>query len=108
MSRLDRKKLKRMIINEMNMMGMTDMPAIGDMSSLVSDETMPDMGFAGDDMPHEHHSSMSAAKGMLSKEQCCAAIMCLIECCSCPNTKNKIMAMCESVMNGEDSSFHSM
>ena len=35
MSRLDRKKLKRMIINEMNMMGMTDMPAIGDMSSLV-------------------------------------------------------------------------
>ena len=111
MSQLNRKKLKRMILNEMSMMGMTDMPAIGDMSSLVSDDMGMDdhdyMSHGHEDRSYEDHASSMSVKGSLSREQCCAAIMCLLECCSCEYTKNKLMSMCQSIMSGEHSSFHS-
>ena len=45
------------------------------------------------DVPFEH-------KGAVSKEDCCAAVMCLIECCSCPATRAKLAECCAEIMGG--------
>ena len=42
-------------------------------------------------------------KGTVSKEDCCAAVMCLIECCSCPATRAKLAACCDELMGGHHS-----
>ena len=39
-------------------------------------------------------------KGTVSKADCCAAVMCLIECCSCPATRAKLAACCAEIMSG--------
>ena len=40
-------------------------------------------------------------KGTVSKEDCCAAVMSMIECCSCPVTKQALMECCEDIMAGD-------
>ena len=42
-------------------------------------------------------------KGTVSKADCCAAVMCLIECCSCPATRAKLAACCDEIMAGHHS-----
>jgi hypothetical protein len=42
-------------------------------------------------------------KGTVSKADCCAAVMCLIECCSCPATRAKLAACCDEIMGGHHS-----
>ena len=42
-------------------------------------------------------------KGTVSKEDCCAAVLCLIECCSCPATRAKLAACCAEIMAGHHS-----
>ena len=42
-------------------------------------------------------------KGSVSKEDCCAAVLCLIECCSCPATRAKLAACCAEIMAGHHS-----
>ncbi len=39
-------------------------------------------------------------KGSVSREDCCAAVMALIECCSCPNTKQMLTECCEDLLSG--------
>jgi len=36
--------------------------------------------------------------GSVSREDCCAAVMCLIECCSCPETKARLKQCCEDLL----------
>jgi len=110
MSRLNRKQLRKMLLREFKMMGMAPMGAamIGHspyqqdhhgcdacgMSPCECDEhgheMMPDHGFAGDDMGH---------KGGVSKEDCCKAVLCLIECCDCPETKALLQECCEDILS---------
>ena len=45
-------------------------------------------------MGHEH-----TATGSVSKEDCCAAVLCLIECCECPETKRMLRECCEEILS---------
>ena len=74
MSSIDRNKIRRMILKEFKMIGMTDMG--------------------------HGHSAMKSSKSCVSREDCCAAIMCLVECCECPITKRTIMECCQDIMAG--------
>ena len=85
---LNREKIRRMILKEFKMMGMTDMGAAG----------MEPMGMSH---LHDMQPAMSSGQmGGVSKEDCCAAIMCLVECCSCPVTKQAIMQCCQDILAG--------
>ena len=94
MSRLDRNKLKKMIIQEMKMLDMVPMDSMGMMGGAR-------MG--GEDHGHEMEMPMhhSAAPGKVSREDCCAAVMCMVECCSCPVTKAALMECCADIMAGD-------
>ena len=79
-------------------MGMAPMGAVGDaplgMSGHSSDHGFAeDHGFAGEDMGH-----LGSHKGALSMEDCCKAVLCLIECCDCESTKTKIRQCCEEIL----------
>ena len=43
---------------------------------------------------NQHHSH-----GGVSKEDCCKAVMCLIECCDCPETKSLLKQCCEDILS---------
>ena len=117
MSKLNRDKIKKMILQEMKMLGMADMQPMGKIGAFSHghDDMMPDYGYPGDDMGEDAlmgmHSSdhtpmmgagmMSSPKDCVSREDCCAAVMCLIECCSCPVTKMALMECCQDIMAGD-------
>ena len=94
MSSINRKNIRKLILNEFKMMGMTDMSHGG----------MKPMGFSHSN-PSSHmdhgHSAMKSPKSCVSREDCCAAIMCLVECCECPITKQAIMECCHDIMSGK-------
>ena len=41
-----------------------------------------------------------SVKGSVSREDCCAAVMALIECCSCLTTKQMLTECCEDLLSG--------
>lgn len=96
MSQLNRKALKKLILKEFRMMGMAPMGAVGDaplgMSSHGGDHDMDEDYLT----PPDDHRSHSA--GTVSKEDCCKAVLCLIECCSCPITKQKLQECCDEIL----------
>ena len=49
--------------------------------------------------------SWDSQKGTVSGEDCCTAVLALIECCSCEETKQKLRAVCEDIIDGK-SSYH--
>lgn len=87
MNKFNREKIRKMILKEFKMMGMASMgsPAMEPM-----------------DMTHSHEVDHTAptVTGGVSKEDCCAAVMCLIECCSCPVTKQALMQCCQDILSG--------
>ena len=99
MSQLNRKALKRLILKEFKMIGMGS----------------PDVGMAGhspyaahdhgmeEDYMTPHHDTPSIdhghAGGSVSKEDCCKAVLCLIECCDCPETKAVLRECCEDILS---------
>ena len=91
MSSIDRNKIRKLILQEFKMMGMADM-GHGGMKpmGMVHSEPMADHG----------HSMMKSPKSCVSREDCCAAIMCLVECCKCPITKQVIMECCQDILSG--------
>ena len=114
MSKLDRSKLKKMILQEFKMMGMTDMQPMGKIGAFSHshDDMMHDMPMDNDmDALMPMHTSdatpmmgggmMQSSKNCVSREDCCAAVMCLIECCSCPITKQALMECCQDIMSGD-------
>ena len=94
MSSIDRNKIRKLILKEFKMMGMADMGHGG----------MKPMGMVHA-VDHGHgdshgHSAMKSPKSCVSREDCCAAIMCLVECCECPITKRAIMECCQDILSG--------
>jgi len=98
MSKLNRKQLRRMLLKEFKMIGMAS-PHVGMLGhSPYQDvdhghEMMPDHGFAGEDM-----GLAAGHKGAVSKEDCCKAVLCLIECCDCPETKSLLKECCDEIL----------
>ena len=94
MSSIDRNKIRKLILKEFKMMGMAEMGHAG-MQPMGMMHSGPDHG----QMDHGH-SAMKSPKSCVSREDCCAAIMCLVECCECPVTKQAIMECCQEILSG--------
>ncbi len=98
MKRLNRKQLKKMLLKEFKMIGMGSMGTLGDaplgMHGHGSDHGM-DEDYLEPQADYGHHS----AQGSLSPEDCCKAVLCLIECCDCQDTKAKIRQCCEDILS---------
>lgn len=129
MSKLNRKQLQKMILTEFKMIGMTGMQPFGKVGAFSQDIGHVGSHKHGcdacgmspcgcdeyeDDMPMDNdmdallpmHTSdatpmMGSSMGNVSREDCCAAVMCLIECCSCEITKAALMECCEDIMSGD-------
>ena len=94
--KITRRQLAEMIDEAMGMMVPVEMPV---------DMEMDHHGH-GDDHGHHGADALVAVvehKGTVSKADCCAAVMCLIECCSCPATRAKLAACCDEIMGGHHS-----
>ena len=97
MSQLNRKALKKLILKEFRMMGMAPMGAVGDSPMGMSDHES-DYGVKEDYLAPEADHGHSTT-GSVSKEDCCKAVLCLIECCECPETKQLIQECCEDILS---------
>ena len=47
------------------------------------------------------HAADHTSEGSVSRESCCQAVMCMVECCSCPVTKAALIECCQAIMSGE-------
>ncbi len=100
MSSINRGKIRKLILKEFKMMGMTDM-GHGGMKPMGFTHSGPEV-HADHGAPMNHgHSVMKSPKSCVSREDCCAAIMCLVECCECPITKQAIMECCQDILSGQ-------
>ena len=95
MSKINRSKIKKMILQEMKMLGMGPM-GVMPLDSLASH---PDHGHDAH-MSHGHQSHSAVVKGSVSRDACCEAIKCLVECCECPVTKQAILDCCSDILMG--------
>ena len=103
MSKIDRKKLQKLILNEMKMLGMADLNPMADMVSHTSG-VCPSCGQSEcgcDSVEDVGMESSHGHKKTVSREDCCAAVMCLIECCSCPVTRSALEACCSDILSGK-------
>ena len=91
MSKVKRDDLKKMILKEMKMIGMGEM-------DILNTPQRPDHGHSVPEI--DHGMSDNLAVGTVSREDCCAAVMCLIECCSCPVTREEIARCCSELLSG--------
>ena len=90
MSKFKRDDLKKMILSEMRMMGMADMDMLN----------MPRHSSHGHDAS-QMMPSVGGGRGSVSREDCCEAIRCLVECCSCPVTRAAIIECCDEILAGD-------
>ena len=100
MSSIDRNKIRKLILKEFKMIGMTGL-GHGGMKpmGMPTQNHMPEMEM---EVGMDHgHSVMNSSKSCVSREACCAAIMCLVECCDCPKTKQMIMECCQDILSGQ-------
>ena len=97
MSTINRDKIRKLILKEFKMMGMADM-GHGGMKPMGMSHEIP---MEDEGMMNHGHSAMKSPKNCVSREDCCAAIMCLVECCECPITKQAIMECCHDIMSGK-------
>ena len=95
MSKLNRKQLRKMLLREFKMIGLSS-PHIG----MLGDSPFPKS------KPKHDHGDMEMVvhaggghKGAVSKEDCCKAVLCLIECCDDPETKALIQECCEDILS---------
>ena len=101
MSRLNRNQLKKLILKEFKMMGMGNMGALGDAPLGMGSRDHghgSEHGMEEDFLGAPDHDYGSHSSGSVSKEDCCKAVLCLIECCDCPKTKAKIRQCCEDIL----------
>ena len=100
MSSLNRKQLKKLILKEFRMIGMSN-PEVGMLGHSPYHEFDHEHGMEEDHLsPKMDHSHSSSHKGALSMEDCCKAVLCLIECCDCQITKQKIQQCCKEILSG--------
>ena len=97
MSKLNRKQLKRLLLKEFKMLGMGS-PEVGMLGHSPFPSAHDDYGH--DDYGHDDMKMISVGhKGGVSKEDCCKAVLCLIECCNCPETKSLLQECCEDILS---------
>ena len=95
MSKLNRKQIRKMLLREFKMIGMGNMDTIGDAPMGMSMH-----GHSSDYLEPEPVSHSGAGhQGSVSKEDCCRAVLCLIECCDCPETKALLKECCEDILS---------
>lgn len=97
MSKLNRRQLQKLLLKEFKMMGMAPMHA-----AMIGHSPFKDSSSHHDDHYEKMtvHDPRGGHKGSVSREDCCAAVMCLIECCSCPKTKQALIECCEDILAG--------
>ena len=113
MKKLNRKQVRKLLLREFKMIGMAS-PEVGMLGSspypdLEYDHPehghrkVDDIGALGGDeafgVGFEAGASGSFSKGTVSKEDCCKAVLCLIECCDCPETKALLQECCEDILS---------
>ena len=103
MSQLNRKALKALILKEFKMLEMQPMHSMGSPMGMSSHgesrHSGHDHGVEEDFLGLPDHHGHSG-KGSVSREDCCIAVKCLIECCSCPVTKKMLIECCDDLMAG--------
>ena len=102
MSRLNRNSLRKMILKEFKMLDM--LPMGGEMlghSPFGTDQHADNDSYETphDDIDHDHSPPASPHESFISKEDCCKAVLSLIECCDCPKTKQLIKECCEDILS---------
>lgn len=116
MEKLTKSKLRNAILKEFKMLGMGS-PAPMKMQSLAHSHGhdhnphgcdscgMSPCGCdeypAGEISVHSISAPMSMDQGSVSREACCEAVMCMVECCACPVTKAALIECCQAIMSGE-------
>ena len=114
--RLTKDRLRRAILQEFKMLGMGS-PAPMQMKSLAHshghDYNPSGCDACGaspcgcDEYPegeisvHTISSPASIGKGSVSREACCEAVICMVECCACPITKQALIQCCQALMSGD-------
>ena len=99
MSKLNRKALRKMLLKEFKMIGMAN-PDVGMIGHSPFPPLHPDdYGHEDKDVEVVVHGGGTGSKGVVSKEDCCKAVLCLIECCDCPETKQLITECCEDILS---------
>ena len=104
-TKLTKERLRNAILQEFKMLGMGS-PAPMKMKSL-SHGHMDQEPVGMDHMdPNDAfgmgvHAAGHASEGSVSRESCCQAVMCMVECCSCPITKASLIECCQAIMSGE-------
>ena len=125
MSKLNRQKLQKMILQEFKMLGMTDMPTMGKLGAFSQEPKSCDAcgssqcgcdSYEDEMIPMDNdmdallptHTSRSTpmmgssmGAGSVSREDCCSAVMSLIECCSCEATKAALAECCQDILSGD-------
>ena len=97
MSRLNRKQLKKLLLKEFKMMGMAPMSG-----GMIGHSPYKDHGHEMEEdflSPHHDEHGIIKHKSGVSKEDCCKAVLCLIECCDCPETQQLIRECCEDILS---------
>jgi hypothetical protein len=105
--KLTKDRLRRAILQEFKMLGMGS-PAPMKMKSLSHCDT----GVEPEPVELSHmdpndafgmgvHTAGHASEGSVSRESCCEAVMCMVECCACPVTKAALIECCQAIMSGE-------
>ena len=93
MKKLNRKQTRAMLLKEFKMLKMAS-PHV----AMMGHSPYQDMDHGHGGMEMVAHKSASGHKGSLSMEDCCKAVLCLIECCECEDTKAKIRQCCEDIL----------
>lgn len=98
MSKLNRKQLRKMLLKEFKMIGMAN-PHVG----MIGHSPYQDVSYAQEmvpshEIPGEEMGHARGHKGTVSMEDCCKAVLCLIECCDCEVTKQKIRECCDEIL----------
>ena len=100
---MNRKALQKLLLREFKMIGMGQLEPMGVMG-------LPPRSHGHDAHGHDAHGHsaapahggmMKSPKECVSREDCCAAVMCLVECCSCPVTKAALLECCQDIMSGD-------
>jgi len=115
MSRLNRNKLRKILLKEFKMMGMAPMGG-----GMLGHSPYPDLEYDHPEHGHRRVDDIGAlggdeafgvgfeagasgvlghSHGSVSKEDCCKAVLCLIECCECPETKAILQECCEDILS---------
>ena len=106
MSKINRDQIKKLVLKEMRMLGMADMVPMGDMGQRIGCDACGMSPCACDEYeddanyPEEKYLQSVRGKGTVSREDCCTAVLCLIECCECPETRRELEKCCNDIMSG--------